>query len=67
MRKVVVLSKEPNAFGYETEIFKQFTDVDFIISPATLENEVIEAIQDAEVVLFTATKMNERVINSLKK
>ena len=67
MRKVVVLSKEPNTFGYETEIFKQLGDVEFIISPATLEDDVIEAIRDAEVVLFTATKMNERVISSLEK
>ena len=67
MRKVVVLSKEPETFGYEIETFKQFDDVEFIISPAILEDDVIEVIKDAEVVLFTSTRMNERVINSLEK
>ncbi len=67
MRKIVVFNKESSSYSYETEVFKQFDDVEFIVSPAETEDEVIEAIRDAEVVLFTATKMNERVISSLEK
>lgn len=67
MRKIVVFNKESSSYSYEMEVFKQFDDVDFVVSPAETEDEVIEAIRDAEVVLFTATKMNERVINSLEK
>ena len=67
MRKVVVFNKDSSSYGYEIEAFKQFEDVEFIVSPAETEDEVIEAIRDAEVVLFTATNMNERVINSLEK
>ena len=67
MRKVVVLSRATSGYQYEIDALKQFDDVEFIISPAVEEDDVIEAIRDAEVVLFTATKMNERVINSLEK
>ena len=67
MRKVVVLNNDATRYGYEIEVLKQFDDVEFIVSPAKDEDDVIEAIRDAEVVLFTATKMNERVINSLEK
>jgi D-3-phosphoglycerate dehydrogenase len=67
MRKIVVFNKESSSYSYEMEAFKQFDDVEFVVSPAETEDEVIEAIRDAEVVLFTATKMNERVINSLEK
>ena len=68
MRKVVVLSSESrNSYLYEIEALKQIPDAEFIISPATAEDDVIDAIRDAEVVLFTATKINERVINSLEK
>ena len=67
MRKVVVFNNDASSYSYEIEALKQFDDVEFIVSPAVKEDEVLEAIRDAEVVLFTATKMNERVINSLEK
>ena len=68
MRKVVVLSSESRiSYQYEIEALKQVPDAEFIVSPATEEDDVIDAIRDAEVVLFTATKINERVINSLEK
>lgn len=67
MRKVVVLSKYKSGYEYEINQLAQFGDVEFITDPAVEEDDVIEAIRDAEVVLFTATKMNERVINSLEK
>ena len=67
MRKVVVLSKYTSGYEYEIKALKQIPDAEFIISPAVEEDDVIEAIRDAEVVLFTATKINERVINSLER
>lgn len=67
MRRVVVLSKYTSGYQYEIEALKQFEDVEFVISPAVEEDDVIEDVKDAEVILFTATKMNERVINSLEK
>lgn len=67
MRKVVVFNTDSSSYGYEIEALKQFSDVEFIVSPAVDEDDVIADIRDAEVVLFTATKMNARVINSLEK
>lgn len=67
MRKVVVLSKYTSGYEYEIAQLAQFEDVEFVINPAVEEDDVIEAIKDAEVVLFTATKMNKRVIDSLEK
>lgn len=67
MRKVVVLSKHTSGYEYEINALSKFPDVRFLISHAIDEDDVIEDIRDAEVVLFTATKINERVINSLEK
>ena len=67
MRKVLVFGGTVKSYQYEIEALKQFDDVEFVISPALKEEDVIEAAQDAEVILFTATKLNERVINSLEK
>ncbi len=67
MRKIVVLSSSDKGYEYEIKVLKQFDDVEFIVSPARTEDEVIDAVRDAEVILFTATKMNERIINSLEK
>ena len=62
MRKVVVLSGSDKGYDYEIAALKQFDDVEFLVSPALTEDEVIDAVRDAEVILFTATKMNERII-----
>lgn len=68
MRKIVVLSSDPiDNYKYEIEALKQIPDAEFVISPAKDEEDVISDIHDAEVVLFTATGMNARVINSLEK
>jgi len=67
MRKIVVLNTTNDCYDYEINTLKQFDDVEFIISPAVDEDDVIDAVRDAEVILFTATKINERVINSLEK
>lgn len=67
MRKIVVFKKEDKGYDYEKSLFSQFDDVEFIVSPAVEEDDVIDAARDAEVILFTATKINERVINSLEK
>ena len=67
MRKVVVLSKYTSGYEYEIDRLAQFSDVEFVISHAVDEDDVIEAVKDAEVILFTATKINERVISSLEK
>lgn len=67
MRKVVVLTKYTSGYEYEIGQLSQFDDVEFIKSPAVEEDDVIEAVRDAEVILFTATKLNERIINSLEK
>ena len=67
MRKIVVLNTTNDCYDYEINALKQFDDAEFIVSPAVDEDDVIEAVRDAEVILFTATKINERVINSLEK
>ena len=67
MRKVVVLSKYTSGYEYEIDQLARFKDVEFVISHAVEEDDVIDAVRDAEVILFTATKINERVINSLER
>ena len=67
MRKIVVLSKSTSGYKYEIEALSAFADVEFVISQAIEEDDVIADIRDAEVVLFTATKMNARVIGALEK
>ncbi len=67
MRKVVILCGDLNSYQYEIDAFGRFPDVELIFSSAVNEDDVIRDIRDAEVVLFTATKLNERVINSLEK
>ncbi|MBO5305383.1 MAG: C-terminal binding protein, partial [Clostridia bacterium] len=67
MRKIVVLSKQSNGYEYERRILAPFDDVEFTVSSAIEEDDVIDAVRDAEVILFTATKINERVIRSLEK
>ena len=67
MRKVVVLSQNTSGYEYEISQLSQFDDVEFVISHAVAEDDVIEDIKDAEVLLFTATRINERAINSLEK
>ena len=67
MRKVVVLCGDLNSYQYEIDALKQIPDAELVFSSAVAEDDVIADIRDAEVVLFTATKINERVINSLEK
>jgi D-3-phosphoglycerate dehydrogenase len=67
MRKIVVLCGDLNSYHYEIDALKQFADVELIFSSAVSEEDVIADIKDAEVVLFTSTKLNERIINSLEK
>ena len=67
MRKVAVLCGDLNSYQYEIDALKQFPDVELIFSNAVGEDEVIEDVRDAEVILFTATKINEKIINSLEK
>ena len=67
MRKIVVLSKQSNGYEYERRVLAPFDDVEFTVSSAIEEDDVIDAVRDAEVILFTATKINERVIRSLEK
>ena len=67
MRKVVVLCGDLNSYQYEIDALKRFPDIELIFSSAVSEEDVIADIKDAEVVLFTATKLNERIINSLEK
>ena len=67
MRKIVVLSRSTSGYNYEIDALSAFPDVEFVISQAVEEDDVIADIRDAEVVLFTATKMNARVIGALEK
>ena len=67
MRKVVVLTQKNSGYEYEIEALKQFDDVEFVCSPAVEEDELTEAVRDAEVILFTATKINESFVSKLEK
>ncbi len=68
MRKIVILSKSPlDKYSCEVQALKQFDDVELVTSPAKEEDDVIEAVRDAEVILFSSTRFSERVIRSLEK
>ena len=65
--KIVAFSANLDGFEKEKEIFSGLADVDFNISEAVEENDVIAAARDADIILFASTKLNERVIKELEK
>ena len=69
MRKVVVLSnnKGNDAYQYEIEQINKLGDAEFIVAPTTDADEAIPYVRDAEVILFTATKINESFVSKLEK
>lgn len=67
MKKVVALSKNPDFVKYEAETLGNMEGVEFVISPAETDSEVIEAVHDADAIIFTATKLHAGVIDKLEK
>ena len=67
MRKIVVFNKMSDPLSHELEVFRSFSDVEVVKSPAVTEDELIRDAIDAEVILFSAAKLTRRVLYSLKK
>lgn len=67
MRKIVSLANNTSEPSYETAVFSQLSDVEYIKATAKGDAAVIEALKDAEVVLFTGTDLNRHVIENLEK
>ena len=67
MKKIVALSKSDKDFEYEIEQFGRLDDVEFIISAAREEQDVINDVKDADVILFSDISINKEVIDSLEK
>ena len=64
MKKIVALTANPSFVKYEHETLSALDGVEFVISPAETEDELCEAVRDADVVIFTAAKLNKKVIDS---
>lgn len=67
MRKIVSLANNTVEPSYESMAFSKVPDTVFESVVAKTEEEVIAATHDAEVILFTATKLNRNVISHLEK
>jgi len=67
MKKIVALSKSDKDFDYEILKFGELDDVEFIISAAREQQDVINDIKDADVILFSDIPINKDVIDSLEK
>lgn len=66
MKKIVCLSTNPGALGFETAAFAARDDAEFIISGARTKEDVKAAVCDADVVLFSDITIDREVIDSLK-
>lgn len=66
MKKIVCLSTNPAAFGFEQATFAARTDAEFIISGARTKDDVKTAVCDADVILFSDIAIDREVIDSLK-
>lgn len=67
MRKIVSLANNTSEPSYESAVFSQIADAEYIKTTAKGDAAVIEALKDAEVVLFTNTDLNRHVIENLEK
>ena len=67
MRKIVSLANNAPEPSYESSVFSQIPDCEYITATASSDEEVIELTRDAEVILFTATSLNKNVISHLEK
>jgi len=65
MIKVVAISNSDAAFGYEKEVFSRTEGVEFKVIDAHDEAALTTMLKDANVILFTAAKLNAKVIDSL--
>jgi len=65
MTKITAIDKTGVFYAYETELFSRIPDVDFTITAADSEAELIAALSDANVILFTAAKLTANVIKTL--
>lgn len=64
--KIVIFSNTENGFEYEKEQFSKFGITPYIVCRKT-EEGIIEAAQDAEIILFSDVALNANVIKNLKK
>lgn len=67
MRKVVVLGGQSEGYAYEIAALSCFSDVEFIVFPSTKKEDALTVVQDAEVILFTATKIDAELIDKMEK
>ena len=67
MRKVVVLGGQSEGYAYEIAALSCFSDVEFVVFPSTKKEDALAVVQDAEVILFTATKIDAELIDKMEK
>ena len=65
MTKITAIDKTGVFYAYERELFSEIPDVDFTVTDAESEQELIAALADANVILFTAAKLTANVIKTL--
>lgn len=67
MKKIVALTKSDKDYGYEISEFGKLDDVEFVISPARTQEDIISVVKDADIILFSDVPINKDVIDSLEK
>ena len=67
MKKIVCLSTDMNGFAYEQQIFADRGDAEFLISPARTKQDVVAAVKDADVILFTDITFDKALLDQLEK
>lgn len=65
MTKIIAIDKTGVFYAYETEFFAKIPDVEFTVTNAESEAELIAALSDANIILFTAAKLTANVIKTL--
>ena len=67
MRKVVVLGGQSEGYAYEIAALSSFSDVEFVVFPSTKKEDALAVVQDAEVILFTATQIDAELIDKMEE
>lgn len=66
MRKIVSFANNTVEPSYESSVFSNISDAEYINTVAKTDEEVISAAKDAEVILFTSTSLNRNVLSKLE-
>ena len=64
--KVVIVDHREEGFEMEKKAFASY-DAELMICQCSDEDDLIKTVSDAQVIIFTSSKINAKVISRLKK